>query len=113
MVLKSQTEVLVCRLVCRCSSRLVDSDKDICDGYAARHSPLGGRCGAAVVKKRSRTFLFHCSLLAPSHLEGVKQHLGGKRWMLRTNGLMDYHGCKNNYSFDALQAYCFGINIKL
>ena len=25
----------------------------------------------------------------------------------------NYHGCKNNYSFDALQAYCFGINIKL
>ena len=25
----------------------------------------------------------------------------------------DYHCCKNNYSFDALQAYCFGINIKL
>ena len=24
-----------------------------------------------------------------------------------------YHLCKNNYSFDALQAYCFGINIKL
>ena len=24
-----------------------------------------------------------------------------------------YHGCENNYSFDALQAYCFGINIKL
>ena len=24
-----------------------------------------------------------------------------------------YHGCENNYSFGALQAYCFGINIKL
>ena len=24
-----------------------------------------------------------------------------------------YHLCKNNYSFDALQAYCFGIYIKL
>ena len=24
-----------------------------------------------------------------------------------------YHLCENNYSFDALQAYCFGINIKL
>ena len=26
---------------------------------------------------------------------------------------MGYHLAKNNYSFDALQAYCFGINIKL
>ena len=34
VMLTSQTEVLVCR----CSSRLVGSDKDICDGYAARHS---------------------------------------------------------------------------
>ena len=24
-----------------------------------------------------------------------------------------YHLRENNYSFDALQAYCFGINIKL
>ena len=24
-----------------------------------------------------------------------------------------YHCGKNNYSFDALQAYCFGINLKL
>ena len=24
-----------------------------------------------------------------------------------------YHLAENNYSFDALQAYCFGINIKL
>ena len=24
-----------------------------------------------------------------------------------------YHCGQNNYSFDALQAYCFGINIKL
>ena len=24
-----------------------------------------------------------------------------------------YHLAKNNYSFDALQAYCFGINLKL
>ena len=24
-----------------------------------------------------------------------------------------YHLAQNNYSFDALQAYCFGINIKL
>ena len=42
-------------------------------------------------KKRSRTLsvsLFSTCL--PSHLEGVKQHLGGKRWMLCTNGLMDY-----------------------
>ena len=23
----------------------------------------------------------------------------------------EYHGCDNNYSFDALPAYCFGINI--
>ena len=34
VVLTSQTEVLVYL----CSSRLVGSDKDICDGYAARHS---------------------------------------------------------------------------
>ena len=27
--------------------------------------------------------------------------------------LCDYHAGGNNYSFDALQAYCFGINIKL
>ena len=32
--LTSQTEVLVCR----CSSRLVGTDKDICDGYVARPS---------------------------------------------------------------------------
>ena len=25
----------------------------------------------------------------------------------------DYHLAENDYSFDALQAYCFGINIKL
>ena len=25
----------------------------------------------------------------------------------------EYHCGKNNYSFDALQAYCFGINLKL
>ena len=25
----------------------------------------------------------------------------------------EYHCCINDYSFDALQAYCFGINIKL
>ena len=27
--------------------------------------------------------------------------------------IYDYHLGQNNYSFDALQAYCFGINIKL
>ena len=27
--------------------------------------------------------------------------------------LRSYHLGQNNYSFDALQAYCFGINIKL
>ena len=32
--LTSQTEALVCR----CSSRLVGTDKDICDGYVARPS---------------------------------------------------------------------------
>ena len=26
---------------------------------------------------------------------------------------IEYHLAENNYSFDALQAYCFGINIKL
>ena len=25
----------------------------------------------------------------------------------------EYHLAENNYSFDALQAYCFGINVKL
>ena len=34
VVLTSQTEVLVCR----CFFRLVGTDKDICDGYVARHS---------------------------------------------------------------------------
>ena len=44
-------------------------------------------------KKRPRTLLFCFIFLflpATSHLEGVKQHLGGKRWMLCTNGLRDY-----------------------
>ena len=30
------------------------------------------------------------STCLPSHLEGVKQHLGGRRWMLCTNGLMGH-----------------------
>ena len=29
------------------------------------------------------------------------------------NVLSDYHSRENDYSFDALQTYCFGINIKL
>ena len=35
----------------------------------------------------------------------------GKRFYKDEN--RDYHLGQNNYSFDALQAYCFGINIKL
>ena len=30
-----------------------------------------------------------------------------------TESLIDYHLLQNNYSFDALQAYCFGIHLKL
>ena len=36
---------------------------------------------------------------------------GRRRWMASMVGV--YHLGQNNYSFDALQAYCFGINIKL
>ena len=32
---------------------------------------------------------------------------------LATPWIQSYHLGQNNYSFDALQAYCFGINIKL
>ena len=30
-----------------------------------------------------------------------------------SSGESEYHLCKNNYSFDALQAYCFGINLNM
>ena len=84
VVLTSQTEVQVFR----CSSRLVGSDKDICDGDVAHHFERTMRgCGG---QKRPRTLVSLFSTCLPSHLEGVKQHLGGKRWMLCTNGLMDY-----------------------
>ena len=87
VVLTSQTEVLVCR----CSSRLAGSDKDIGDGYGCPPLPLSGRCGAVVVKKTvSDISVSLFSSCPPSHLEGVKQHLGGKRWMLCTKGLLDY-----------------------
>ena len=52
--------------------------------------PLSGRCDAAVVKTVSDTSVSLFSTCLPSHLQGVKQHLGGRRWMLCTNGLMDY-----------------------
>ena len=38
------------------------------------------------------------------------------RLCVRTQNLLQvehYHLTENDYSFDALQAYCFGINIKL
>ena len=42
--------------------------------------PLSGRCGAVVVKNGLGHFCFIVLYLPPpSHLEGVKQHLGGKR----------------------------------
>ena len=51
--------------------------------------PLSGRCrdGKKTVSDTSVSLFSTC---LPSHLEGVKQHLSGRRWMLCTNGLMDY-----------------------
>ena len=49
--------------------------------------PLSGRCGAAMVSDTSVSLFSTC---LPSHLDGVKQHLGGRRWMLCTNGLMGF-----------------------
>ena len=52
--------------------------------------PWSGRCGAAVEKRVSDTSVSLFSTCLSSHLEGVKQHLGGRRWMLCTDGLMGY-----------------------
>ena len=87
VVITSQTEVLVCR----CSFRLVGTDKDIWRRVCCPPLPLSGRCGAAVVKKTaSGTSVSLFSTGLPSHPEGVKLHLGGRRWMLCTNGSMGY-----------------------
>ena len=53
----------------------------------------------------------------------VKLHLlvgGGHQKLLAAVAKMvevlsapEYHRAENNYSFDALQAYCFGIHIKM
>ena len=87
VVLTSQTEVLVCR----CSSRLVGTDKDICNGYTCPpllvERTMWCRGGKKTVSDTSFSLFSTC---LPSHLEGVKQHLGGKRWMLCTIGLMGY-----------------------
>ena len=52
--LTSQKEALVCR----CSSRLVGTVKDICDVVCCPPLPLNGRCGAAVVKNGLGHFCF-------------------------------------------------------
>ena len=51
---------------------------------------------------------------------GLLPRPSGPRPPHQTRGLQElvfrgwgYHLAKNNYSFDALQAYCFGINLKL
>ena len=50
-------------------------------------------------------------------LRHVNAHSSQKELRLESiehsHPMLAYHGCKNNYSFDALQAYCLGINIKL
>ena len=79
--LTSQTEALVCR----CSSRLVGTDKDIYIGYFVPLLPLSGRCGSAVVKNGLGHFCFIVLYLPPKPSGRVKQHLVARRWMLCTN----------------------------
>ena len=45
-------------------------------------------------------------------IDSDKKYYGGKSGTLLDTQKV-YHLGENNYSFDALQAYCFGINIKL
>ena len=52
----------------------------------------------------THSHLDRSSLLAPTERNEDHAH---------THQFCDYHCGQNNYSFDALQAYCFGINIKL
>ena len=43
----------------------------------------------------------------------VQSATAGRRAELGPPHVHVYHLGQNNYSFDALQAYCFGINLKL
>ena len=51
-------------------------------------------------------FLFTCNPSAHSRLRSTSGNFAER-------ASLTYHLGQNNYSFDALQAYCFGINIKL
>ena len=70
---------------CWCVVALLVSDKGICDVVPRWE------------KTRSETSVSLFSTCFPSHLEGVKQHLGGRRWMLCTNGLMGCSWILMNY----------------
>ena len=91
------------------------------EGGSITHQPAGKPRLASEVASAIRPTGEYCILIGfPSNRGGsclldVHRRLLGQVLKVATPGheVVTYHLCKNNYSFDALQAYCFGINIKL
>ena len=83
-------------------ARFPDCDGQAADAVSAHPSKIGGRSQIA------QKFL---SLNVQTY--GYVFHDTNGRNLGQTLKIQWYHLGQNNYSFDALQAYCFGINIKL